>query len=318
VTTLSRNLLLMIEESNLQLDKSVLDDVTIDLAAPLNVVPDQMLKMQYEQEKETLQGKLDQVEKERTFLKSQLDDIMRARDYFVFRSRDLEKENTFLSEVVQSLELRLEQRRKQVEFLVDKGSQIHSINERYYQICDENCKIRSEIRETEKKLEKENQEVEKRNSIIIDKEKEIEQLRKELRAKEASLDKMASSLISMKTRVIGFEVEVAKFLVDKIYEKFDPSEAKLIVVQNEDTHKSHLDVVVNGKRHVHDMDTIQDLRTSKNNPDRFIILFKVHLFIRLIRFECHSMFPLVDSTWFFRIRNSIYLLLQFVMGVFMC
>jgi len=85
---------------------------------------------------------------------------------------------------------------------------------------------------------------------------------------------MAAALMKLKNRLDAFELEVCKFMVEKVYDQYPPSSAKITIIVHPNTGHAHLDVIANGKRYVHPIETVTSLRVSKTDPDKFYIGYK--------------------------------------------
>jgi len=102
---------------------------------------------------------------------------------------------------------------------------------------------------------------------------------------------MAAALVKLKNRLNAFELEVCKFMVEKVYNQYPPSIAKITIILHPNTGNAHFDVIVNGKRYVHPIETVTSLRVSKNDPNKFYVGYKngpVDVFTTKMREEVYT------------------------------
>eukprot|EP01125_Pyxidicula_operculata_P013920 TRINITY_DN4622_c0_g1_i5.p1 TRINITY_DN4622_c0_g1~~TRINITY_DN4622_c0_g1_i5.p1 ORF type:complete len:232 (+),score=29.91 TRINITY_DN4622_c0_g1_i5:479-1174(+) len=188
----------------------------------------------------------------------------------------LEDENRFLSFSVVSLQKKLSTRTTQLETLVHTNQLLQNQQDLYTDLYNRNSDLEAHLELLGKSLEEEKQRSTKHLESLDKREKEYQLLKEEFTMKEETVEKMAKALIKLKTRLTKYETEMCKFVVEKIYDRYPPSSAKITVIKDMQSSPSkyQLDIVVHGKRTSRFLDQLISLDISKHDPELFSITFK--------------------------------------------
>eukprot|EP01125_Pyxidicula_operculata_P013918 TRINITY_DN4622_c0_g1_i3.p1 TRINITY_DN4622_c0_g1~~TRINITY_DN4622_c0_g1_i3.p1 ORF type:complete len:376 (+),score=64.49 TRINITY_DN4622_c0_g1_i3:7-1134(+) len=253
-----------LEESNIKLSNNVnIEDIETATEPSASIT-------------ETINVTSKQDEQKIKLLEENVEELQQKISFMAQKLSTLEDENRFLSFSVVSLQKKLSTRTTQLETLVHTNQLLQNQQDLYTDLYNRNSDLEAHLELLGKSLEEEKQRSTKHLESLDKREKEYQLLKEEFTMKEETVEKMAKALIKLKTRLTKYETEMCKFVVEKIYDRYPPSSAKITVIKDMQSSPSkyQLDIVVHGKRTSRFLDQLISLDISKHDPELFSITFK--------------------------------------------
>eukprot|EP01125_Pyxidicula_operculata_P013919 TRINITY_DN4622_c0_g1_i4.p1 TRINITY_DN4622_c0_g1~~TRINITY_DN4622_c0_g1_i4.p1 ORF type:complete len:339 (+),score=53.74 TRINITY_DN4622_c0_g1_i4:7-1023(+) len=204
-----------LEESNIKLSNNVnIEDIETATEPSASIT-------------ETINVTSKQDEQKIKLLEENVEELQQKISFMAQKLSTLEDENRFLSFSVVSLQKKLSTRTTQLETLVHTNQLLQNQQDLYTDLYNRNSDLEAHLELLGKSLEEEKQRSTKHLESLDKREKEYQLLKEEFTMKEETVEKMAKALIKLKTRLTKYETEMCKFVVEKIYDRYPPSSAKV-------------------------------------------------------------------------------------------
>jgi len=232
------------------------------------------LKKSPRQNPVNLEKKVSTLEEEKMKIDQQLRSVTKLFNAEAEVSGDLRSEIRKLEDILRENQALISKRESELVKVLDRNDELKSVESVFAKLSEENAVLQAKLRvESQKNAELETKE--KKSQIeISERDEKIKKLEVSVAEKEETMSKMARVLMKLKGRLATIEVEVAKFVVDKVYQFYPNSTGHLLVIQNPQSKSVHFDLIVNGKRHVYPVEDIVSVATSKADKSKFTLNMK--------------------------------------------
>jgi predicted nucleic acid-binding Zn-ribbon protein len=233
--------------------------------------------------------------KQRRELQSLKMKLTRENEHFREHNRQLstanqrlEHDNGSLKNRILSLERKLHQYEetliKQQQRLTDNSTKITQLQQdkneakkldrKYSLVCEEKVSLEVDLETWKRKYNRLNTDHQRLEIDLQQREYEVAKMTKDLQEKELTLSKMAMKLISLKQKIDSVESVLCKYFVKKLYKVFPSDDAQLSMTRNPSTQVVSLDILVNGKKVSHSLDSIQSVTIYPKSETRFSVTYK--------------------------------------------
>lgn len=184
--------------------------------------------------------------------------IINEKNLSNLQAQFMAKEQT-LKEQKQKLEIYDEENRK--------------LNEANLQIHDEKRKLEIQLRIHQKNLEELETQLAANIPKLEKKEQEIDRLKFQLGEQKQESERLAFKLMELKSQLDCLQLQLRRFSVKKIGKLLPKSDAEIILSKNPSNGLLMIDVVVNGKHHIHLLSSIVQVQPDQKEPKRLYIDF---------------------------------------------